>query len=230
MQIEYEQLTSKQKILYDYVMSQVPDEPVHNEEDRLFLAIKIMLLSGVAGSGKTTLVGLIVRDLIKLGYRIFMTAPTHKAASELKKSYENVRVNPKECKIPFITKPSFIGTIHSALGIKSELNDDGEKVLVAGEYRKTFKVNSWRRQRESLCDLMIMDESSMASPNMTEMLEKAAHEDKFHVTYVGDRYQLTPPDGDGSISNVFTDIDAPCIMDEVTRTAADSPIIQMSIP
>lgn len=231
--IEYEDLTSKQKVLYDWIMSCVPEKPEHDEDCRIFMEALELLIHGVAGAGKTTLVALLVRDLMIRGYKVFMTAPTHKAAQQLEKTFNGSNLitgkTTQKTDTPTQTyKPEFIGTIHSALGLK--MDDSGEeRTLSASGTPKTSTRNQWSKRIQYNCDLLMCDEGSMVSGAMREMVQERQAAEKFHVVYIGDKYQLEAPDDDEDALSTVFDIKTPTILDEVTRQAADSPIIKLSI-
>lgn len=241
--IEYEDLTSKQKILYDWIMTCVPEKPEYDEDTRIFIKALEMLIHGVAGAGKTTLVALLVRDLMLRGYRVFMTAPTHKAAQQMEKTFNGTNLisappvrhetlsdgEVVTTKVqPTNFKPAFIGTIHSALGLKMDSEEDTRTLTASGQ-PKTSSRNKWNNRIEYKCDLLMCDEGSMVSQPMRTLVQERQAVEKFHVVYIGDKYQLEAPDDEeGALSTVF-DIDTPTILDEVTRQAADSPIIKFSI-
>lgn len=232
--IEYHQLTTKQCILYDHIMATLPEKPA-NADERPFIKACEELIHGVAGSGKTTLVALLIRDLQNRGYRIFVVAPTHKAAQQLKKAYTSGNV--KHIKEPTvmaevlasgsIQMPAFIGTVHSALGIKITHEEDQQKLETTG-YPKTSSRNRWNKKLEYHCDIMMCDEGSMVSGTLLGMMRSRQREEMFHLIHIGDRYQLEAPDGDGGVSPVFS-IPTPTVIDEVTRQAAGSPITQLSV-
>lgn len=232
--IEYEELTVKQTILYDHIMQALPSKP-YDSDERPFCSPIEELIHGVAGSGKTTLVALLVRDLQRQGYKIFVTAPTHKAAQQLKKAY--LKGNTNHIKDPtlmasvlasgLVKMPAFIGTIHSALGIKVSYDEDQQTLDITG-YPKTSTKNRWTKRMEYHCDLLLCDEGSMVSPHLLGLMRKSQATEKFHMIHIGDRYQLEAADGDGTVSPVF-DIPTPTVIDQVTRQAEDSKIIQMSV-
>lgn len=217
MMFEYDDFTDKQKVLYGYVMSEIPVCPFDWQEREMFAKNAETLISGVAGAGKTTLVALLIRDLIRRGYKVFVTSPTHKATAAMVKSYGS-------CK----EKPAFIGTIHSALGLKLQPMENSEEMeLVDSGFSRTSQTNRFNNQTQYFCDVMVVDESSMISTDLKEKIIARCEKEKIHVIFIGDKYQVQPVDGDGSISDVF-DIKSPTIMDEVTRQAADNPVIKFT--
>jgi GTPase SAR1 family protein len=217
-------------------MDALPNKP-YDADERMMCKPLLELIHGVAGSGKTTLVALMVHDLQVRGYKVFMTAPTHKAAQQLKKAFDTKSTDHYDGEPPTLAKvlsspiiqrrPAFIGTIHSALGLKITYEED-QQVLSATGYPKTSSKNKWSRRMDYHCDILFCDEGSMVSTFLDSNIKTRQKEEKFHLVYIGDKYQLEPPDGDGEPSPVF-DIPTPTIIDEVTRQAADSPIIKFSI-
>lgn len=67
------------------------------------------LLQGYAGTGKTTLVGILVRSLLDDGLKVAVTAPTNKAVNVLREK---------------VSDHAIFGTIHSLLGLVLKQRDD----------------------------------------------------------------------------------------------------------
>lgn len=137
-----------------------------------------LTLMGYAGTGKTTLMG-IIRDIFRYDVRLQFAATTHKAAGVLKE-----KVN------------EHVSTVNSLFGIVIEQDLDVEN----------FDV-SLKKRREGDNKLMkgsvvIIDEASMLSEeNFSDVMEKC-QEFKCKVIFVGDPAQLAPVKED-DISIVF---------------------------
>lgn len=137
-----------------------------------------LTLMGYAGTGKTTLMG-VLRKIYCFGKVLQFCATTHKAAGVLKeKTGERV------------------STVNSLFGIIVEQNFDAEH----------FDVNEKKRRNEE-CRLVrksivVIDEASMLSvENFTDVM-KCIEEFSCKVIFVGDPAQLAPVN-EGDISIVF---------------------------
>lgn len=216
--ITYNELNKDQKSIYDSLMSRLPERATFSMFDRMNLDLIEERIDGVAGAGKTTLVGIMVLDLLKRGYRVFMASPTHKAAQELNKSFGNASGG------LFGLTPSFIGTIHSALGLKLKNHYD-KQVLSKDGFVKTGDKDGAK------CDILFLDESSMVSKELINHLHERQRIDKFHIIYIGDMYQLDPveqQEEETKRSPVFDIGTGEYGLNNVTRQAEGSPIIQFS--
>lgn len=218
LKITYNELNNDQKSIYDTLMAKIPDRASFSSFYRMGLDLVEERVDGVAGAGKTTLVGIMVLDLLKRGYRVFMASPTHKAAQELNKSFGNASEG------LFGLSPSFIGTIHSALGLKLKNHYD-KQVLVNDGFVKTGDKDGAK------CDILFLDESSMVSEELIRHLHQRQQIDKFHIIYIGDMYQLDPVEQQEESckrSPVFDIGEGIYNLNNVTRQAEGSPIIQLS--
>lgn len=131
-------------------------------------------LTGVAGSGKSTISRLIRHELAGAGYTIGLAAPTHKACQVLA---DACGVNKDET-----------ATFASLLALREK------KVKDQIEF-----VRDWRRKpRIDEADIWLCDEASMLEPKMLEMIEGEADLwDRF--IFIGDPAQL-PPVAYGKVS------------------------------
>lgn len=209
----YNDLNDDQKLAYDHIMAQIPERP-YDADERILGEVHELLLEGFAGSGKTTLASVVITELKRRGYRVFGCAPTHQAAQQLKKAYEESGI-----------QLDFIGTIHSALGLKLEPDEDSQKLVDSGQ-PKTSSKNPFSHRIEYKCDILVFDEVSMASDTMHEKLLNRQKLDRFHILHIGDEYQLEPPDSTEG-SPIFQ-ITNKARLTKVTRQAEGSPIIQFS--
>lgn len=159
-----------------------------------------LVLSGPAGSGKTTLMRQLIDDIAASGRTVTLCAPTGKAAVRLTES-----------------TGQFARTIHQILyrEIEEVTNEAGE---LTGEVRFSG-VQSIATAKS----VVICDEASMVGErlhrDLTQGIGKAA------LLYVGDREQL-PPVNDTWGAN-FAEPTA--LLSAIHRQAAGSPIIQLSM-
>ena len=171
---------------------------------------EIAALAGVAGSGKTTLVGSLLRNVMD-GVRgqVAVLTPTHKALSVVER-VEGVEYL----------------TVHSALGLRLKQQADGSQRC---EPEGACRLSEW--------NLVVVDEASMIGPDIYGMLIDPELRQGCAVLFVGDPMQLAPvADGPGSgrgapvqLSPVFWSVQRQFRLDEVVRQARENPIIEASI-
>ena len=161
---------------------------------------------GYAGTGKTTIIGLFDKYLQHIGIRPKYSSPTHRAnlVTLMNNPYADVR------------------TMHSLLGLKPEVD------LSQGGY-------DLRKQRTSLAadaklefgDFLIIDESSMITDELFDLLMEFKKEAGISVIFMGDPAQLPPvQDRETNLSKVFTQQDVEKLeLTKVERTG-DNPILK----
>lgn len=161
-------------------------------------------LTGYAGTGKTTLVGRIVRKLRAQKEQVYACAPTHKAAAVLSRS-----VPPG---VP-------CQTIQSLLGLK--LERDGE-----GNYHLVRDSKNGREAPER--GVIVADEASMIGADIWPHVLAAAEGGLFGTgvrwLFVGDPAQLPPVGEDASPALQQEGAS----LEEVVRQAAENPIIRFA--
>jgi exodeoxyribonuclease V len=162
---------------------------------------RVMTLEGYAGTGKTTLVGELVRRLAQL-ISLAVSAPTHKAVGVLRSKIGDV---------PGID----YGSVHSFLGLRMRERDDGthecrpEGVPTLGDYH-----------------LVVVDECSMIGRELFARILSPAYDTR--ILFVGDPAQL-PPVNDQQHSPTFTAVRHKAVLTEVVRQAAENPVIRISM-
>ncbi|WP_435607699.1 ATP-dependent DNA helicase [Pseudomonas knackmussii] len=158
-------------------------------------------LEGYAGTGKTFLMGKLVKELSEEGIRVAIAAPTNKAVAVLREKVGGDLVH--------------AASIHSLLGLKmKELENGAQECVPDGE--------------SSLHEygVVVVDECSMVSQDMFSRILFSRGACK--VIFVGDPAQL-PPVGDDLESPVFRDVKMRVRLSEIVRQAADNPIIGLSM-
>lgn len=161
-----------------------------------------MTLMGFAGTGKTTLMGL-VHDICMFDRPVQFAATTHKAAGVLKgKVGEHV------------------STVNSLFGIMIEQDLDVENFDVSVKKRREGDV----RLRKG--GVVVIDEASMLSEeNFRDVMEKA-REFGVKVIFVGDPAQLAPV-GEDDVSVVFREGDWPkAVLRKVERTGDNGILLE----
>lgn len=161
-------------------------------------------LIGSAGTGKTFLTVQIIKKLMDEQISCAITAPTNKAASVIGELMlrNNINKTPK--------------TIHSFLGIKPYID---YKTGV-----ESFVVD--KKAKKSPVDVLIVDESSMISTELFELICEALDTNLVrYVLFVGDPNQLLPISGS---SNTIFELKNQYKLIEIMRQAKDSYIIDIA--
>jgi exodeoxyribonuclease-5 len=120
------------------------------------------LLTGVAGSGKTTLVQAMAADHMARGRTVRLAAPTHKAAAVLAR------------KVPDIP----CGTIHALLSLRPKAQGD-RQVFVRVPHARPIPE-----------DLIFVDEASMLDSSLMQHIDRYLAGKA--VVLIGDRAQIPP--------------------------------------
>lgn len=129
------------------------------------------LIKGYAGTGKSTIIFAAIKELLRLGKRVVLTAPTNKAVNILLKMAVNNNIQ-----VPAMT-------IHQLLGL-GMVNKGTKKVLA--------QVNS---SCIHLFDCIILDECSMVNSELWQWIEQLFANDLSNnrkVIAMGDPAQLNP--------------------------------------
>lgn len=165
-------------------------------------------LSGYAGTGKSTIIGIFSKWLDhRIGRgNIVYTAPTHRANVITKQNNPNANVY----------------TLSALFGFTPDTDEAMEREsldLRELEFRAKNQVKYEPGQ------LIIIDEASMVQDGLYEYIQKIVAKDGVSVIYVGDSAQLRPVKSD-HISKVFTSDGVPQItLTKVERTG-DNPILK----
>ena len=171
------------------------------------------VLVGYAGSGKTTLVSEIVKNLYT-GYNIAVTSPTHKANSVIR----NMLVN----NVGLSKEDAQISTIHSFLGLK----------LVYEKNHQVLKHDAQSKNSNTYVDILIVDECSMISEELYGHIMSQIHRVRRAILFIGDSCQLPPVEAEGTIgeTKLSPTFLAPVKYEltQVLRQAMDNPIIRIA--
>lgn len=155
------------------------------------------LLTGHAGSGKTTLMQSVARVFSDRGLSVCMTAPTHKAVAVLSRKMEQDGIEIPCC------------TIHSLLSLRPRVIGD-KQVFERASHAKPV-----------LADVVVIDEASMPSSDLMAHIRDYL---KWQfVLFVGDPAQL-PPVNERE-SEAFS-IKSRSHLDTIVRQVAGNPILE----
>jgi len=167
---------------------------------------RMMTLEGYAGTGKTTLVGELIRALAPR-LRVAVAAPTNKAVAVLKEKIGDD-----------IGATVDFGSIHSFLGLRLQERDDGRHECVASGESSLHAY-----------DLAIIDECSMVGRDLFSRIVLTATSNATRVLFVGDPAQLPPVENSTDPSPTFSHVQHKAVLTDVVRQAADNPIIALSM-
>ena len=156
-------------------------------------------ISGAAGTGKTTLIKYLIKELRLYKEEVLFTAYVGKATLAMTRSGVTAK------------------TIHSAITYATDefkYDDNGEKILIYGRAarKKKFVKRPYLDQR---IKLIVVDEGSMVPEKLAEWLLSY----RIPIIVLGDLNQLPPVAG----TSVF--LKKPdAVLTEIMRQASDSPI------
>lgn len=162
---------------------------------------KIVVISGAAGTGKSTLLSYLSEDL---GSDVVMLAPTGKAALRLRELGCQAR------------------TIHSWM---FEPKEDPE----TGDLR--FEVRDYASVQLPPCGFVVIDEASMLGFSVFKEIFRYCLSLKLNLVLIGDGNQLPPVDISGQNFSIFNDdfpAYRKIELTEIHRQALDNPIIRIS--
>lgn len=165
-------------------------------------------LSGYAGTGKSTIIGIFSKWLDhRIGRgNIVYTAPIHRANVITKQNNPNANV----C------------TLSALFGFTPDTDEAMERESLD---LRELEFRSKNQVKYEPGQLIIIDEASMVQDGLYEYIQKIIAKDGVSVIYVGDSAQLRPVKSD-HISKVFTSDGVPQItLTKVERTG-DNPILK----
>ncbi len=155
--------------------------------DQLLPALRsgqVCALIGPAGSGKSYLLGHMLRALESEGLRVTVACPTHKAARVCRTFIEQAGVHQAQ-----------VRTVASLLKVRPTI--DAEGLLQFSGRGASHAAKGLGRT-----DVIVVDEASMVSDAYGQQLQELATEINAGLLLVGDEAQL-PPVGDGQMSPLF---------------------------
>ena len=160
-----------------------------------------VLLTGFAGTGKSTTIATVIKSLShKL---ITIATPTHKAAAVLSAMLETNGIISPNVKVT---------TIHKALGKRPLKQSNGTMLFT--------------KPTKEIYGILIIDECSMIDAELFDDINEAAP--TASIVYVGDPAQLPPTSGNGVLSPVFAAISQRAHLSDIIRQSTDNPIIELS--
>lgn len=197
-------LTPHQELAYQEISDFVYRKSTH----------KMHVLSGYAGTGKSTLTNHLLADLLNnTGKSIAVTAPTNKAVKVLRNMSKY---------LPQFSHRIRYKTIHSLLGLKEVIDHKGEIKYVAD------KMSS---KDIDQINILIVDESSMLQDELFEEIQLYTMQGLI-VLFIGDDKQIPPVKADSSIPFTAEERERfkmqMSTLTEIVRQASDNPIIAVA--
>ena len=156
-------LNQDQKEAYDKILNFI-NNPIE----------KTFMLTGSAGTGKTTLITEIIKNTTLLKKKIALCATTNKAVSVMQNMYniDNKNVS--------------FSTIHKILKIKRVIDSDGiESFIVSLDDHAAGK---YKTKSISYYDIVVIDEASMISKDLFDELSKLLSRIKGKIIFIGDSF------------------------------------------
>ena len=204
-------LTAHQQEVFNDIMTDLTEKMKHfymNDDPLSHLGS----LTGSAGTGKSFLTAKIVSDMVNYISNspypydnICVTAPTHKAVGILRDV-----LNQNTVKVHCSTLQSFL-----KIKLRRDLNTGAEKFVA-----DKFDPNQNR------ASLLIIDESSMISPELFDLIVEAVSTRRVQeVLFIGDPYQLLPvSNGENKVYQLKQQHQ----LTEIVRQKKDNAIIDLS--
>lgn len=135
----------------------------------------LFLLTGSAGTGKSTLISHILNDIKFNKKKIVFSATTNKAVSILEKMGTEKF---KEREVVYLT-------IQKLLNIRRKIDKDGNELFQPDQnIKKAKSIFNY--------DIIVIDESSMINQEMMNEIFKLRNRIKGKIIFLGDRAQLPP--------------------------------------
>jgi len=167
------------------------------------------LITGYSGTGKSFLVSKIIQELLykNKSLNIAITAPTNKAVMVLK----NLSIISETHKrVEFVT-------LHSLLGLKRKITNDGKEIFAAID--NNCEIYKYK--------LVLVDEVSMLDNELYETLRFQAEMNRITLLFIGDRGQIPPVNGGESI--LFkSKLDNNYNLTKIIRQSEGNPIIELA--
>lgn len=183
---------------------------VLEESIKILETKEVLVITGKAGTGKTTLVNFLVRELIQFprhkNKKILCCAPTNKAVKVLRDKMD------KSTNFDF-------RTVHSALKLRREIHPKTGEISFKPDY--TVKNDPLAG-----ASLLIVDEASMLNSELLELVLEGVLAKNIKIVFIGDEGQL-PPVGEET-SPVFHSNFPTLELTEIVRQGSGNPIITLS--
>ncbi len=173
---------------------------------------KIFVLTGAAGTGKTTVISKIFKSQEYDHKKIVLAATTNKAVSVIEQMFNSIHEN-----IDF-------HTIHKICNIKRSIDHDGQEHYNFDENPSCSKKNSKSIYNY---DIIVVDEASMINLSMLKYINSIKHKIRGKIIMVGDKYQLPPVNEPLSNAFEFEYFDDSFLLNKIMRF--DSNILNFSI-
>ena len=148
-------------------------------EDFLESREKLFTLKGSAGTGKSTIISLILNEEKYQDKKIAFSATTNKAVSILK---EMCNSNDSKREVVYLT-------IHKLLRIQRKIDKNGNELFITNIDKENIKTKSKSIYNY---DIIVVDEASMINFDIIQKIIAIKDKIKGKVIFVGDPAQLPP--------------------------------------
>lgn len=201
--ITYDMLNTDQMSIADAILPLVENVLRKTPKE---LEQRIFSIQGFAGSGKSTLMSILLGEFKKMGSpKIVMTSCTHKAVEVLKQMSLEHNIEAK--------------TIHSYLNVK--VVED----YSTGLYRLEQVVD----KECASVDILVCDEASMCGADLYELIQNEMIKGNIKcVIFSGDPHQILPVLGEDFPLYSGLIEHTEYMLTQITRQAEGSPIIELS--
>lgn len=195
------ELTEEQKESKNYLISKIKE------------SVPYLVLKGNAGTGKSTVIQHLVKDLKDQKLQVVIAAPTNKAVKVLRGMAKKFDVEVS------------VSTIHSLLGIfpkiKETTDEEGNAIQI--EVFEIDKSGGESFRLEGL-DVLIIDEASMVSKELFIMIQETCEPLGISVVFVGDPAQLPPIN---EVESLTLKLRNQTKLTKLIRQAESNPVIQV---
>lgn len=164
-------LTKHQQKCYNKFIDFIQDDFKHN-----------IVLTGVAGSGKTVLTTKMIKEVLEYGYTTCIITPTNKSLEVIRNKYDGDDIE-------FMTIAQFLCKV-------KRYNTKGEL---------TFKIGKNKEYMTRIYNYLFIDEASMIEDEDYACFEELIDTHETKIVYIGDDCQLPPVNKKESI--VFKAVD-----------------------
>lgn len=207
MKIDKDMLNEEQLVIVEDFIPKVSNLIYNDKYKEVSLEERMFSLEGAAGTGKSVTTSVIIKEVDNLGFSIRACTPTHKSLNILAEMIENTEVVVPQ------------STIHSYLGLKVK------ECHETGRYKLEQEYGS---NPPEPVDLLLVDESSMVSPELYEYIKAEMEMNVIKVVlFISDKYQLPPVDS-GENPIYENDKITKYLLLNVVRQAQDSNILKFA--
>lgn len=218
VEVEETPLTEHQSEVVDGLLTKIAEIMANSMIMTNTPAGRMALFEGAAGTGKTFTMSYVLKTLSKK-YRLAMCSPTHEALSVIRQTLTTAGINFTESpdEYGYGGNNIIIKTIASYLNIKMQRDlENGTESFE--EDRNGITLN---------CDILCIDECSMISKELIQMMIKKLGIQFKMVLFIGDEPQLPSP-SDGEEGNGLFQLPFKYSLTQVVRQKEGSSLLNVA--